>query len=127
MTFVELTPRHPQTRPPAPTLTFLTLPFFFKLPWPHIPDLLKLLLKLLFSELLWLLAGFTFTIKVFAFSPMMVLRKKAAVPNKAYLVPYSLRARVFVTPHTRLITRCDPPRQSMQCREIMDAPYDCTT
>jgi hypothetical protein len=80
----------PQTGPAAPTLTLLTLSFPLKLSWPHIFDLLKLLLQLLLSEFRWLVTDFSMAIKVFAFSPRMVFRKKTAVPNKADLVPYFL-------------------------------------
>jgi hypothetical protein len=71
-------------------LTVLTLSFPLKLSWSHILHLLKLLLQLCFSEFPWLVAGFNLAIKIFAFAPMMVSRKKPAVPNKANLVPYSL-------------------------------------
>jgi hypothetical protein len=80
----------PQTRPPVPTLTIHALPFLLQLPWPHISDLLKLLLQLFFSKLRWLVASFSFTIKFFASLPTMVLRKKTAVSNEADLVPYFL-------------------------------------
>jgi hypothetical protein len=108
--YIKIIPQQvPQIRPLAPTLTILTLPFLLKLPRSHILDLLKLLLQLFFSEIRWLLAGFSFSIEFFASPPMMVWRKKMAVPDKADLVSDSLRARVFVTTHTRLIIDCDPP------------------
>jgi hypothetical protein len=89
--------------------------------------LLKLLIQLFFSKFRWLVTGFSLTIKIFAFSPLMGSRKKAPVVDKANHVPYSFRARVFIAPHTRLIACCDPPAQSVQCREIMNTPYDCST
>src|SRR4051812_49002254 len=113
----------PQNSLPVPTLSILTLPFLLMFSRSHIFHIVKLLLKLFFSELRRLVTGFSFSIEIFAFSPRMVAGKKTAPPGPTYLVPYSFRARILVTTHTCLRTRREPPRQSVQRWEIMDTPY----